>query len=145
MTDGPTIMRVDRTFTAPPERVYDAWLSADSARHWWFRTPTGQSVSCAIDPGVGGAFRIVEQRGDLQAEHFGLFVDLERPNRIVFDFATDREAKPTRVRITITPTPDGCSLTLCHAMDPQWISFLDRTRQGWTMILEGLAATLART
>ena len=142
MPDDTTIMRVERTFAAPPERVYDAWLSADSARHWWFRTPTGQSLSCAIDASVGGAFRIVEQRGEMQAEHFGLFVDLDRPNRIIFDFATDREAMPTRVTITITPAPTGCTLTLSHAMDPQWASFLDRTRQGWTMILDGLARTL---
>lgn len=139
-----TVMSVARHFAFPPESVYDAWLSADSARHWWFRTPTGTSVACAIDPTPGGSFRIVEQRGDMQAEHFGIFAELERPRRIVFDFATDREQKPTRVTIHIDPTPEGCVLTLWHIMDPQWAAFTDRTRNGWTMILEGLNNTLSR-
>jgi uncharacterized protein YndB with AHSA1/START domain len=138
-----TVMSVARHFAFAPDRVYDAWLTADSARHWWFRTPTGTSVSCAIDPTPGGSFRIVEQRGDAQAEHFGIFVELERPKRIAFDFATDREQKPTRVTIHIDPTPEGCVLTLWHIMDPQWAAFSDRTRTGWTMILDGLATTLA--
>ncbi len=144
MTDAPTVLRIDRTFAASPERVFDAWLSVESARHWWFRTPTGQSISCAIDPTIGGAFRIVEQRGDMQAEHFGIFVELDRPRLIVFDFATDREQKPTRVTINIAPTPGGCEITLSHIMDPQWTSFLERTRAGWTMILGGLSDTLTR-
>ncbi|MEQ1753281.1 MAG: SRPBCC family protein [Micropepsaceae bacterium] len=138
------ILQVSRNFNFQPEVVFDAWLNADSARNWWFKTPTGQMVSCEIEPRVDGKFRIVERRGDTEAGHFGRFLELKRPNRIVFEFATDREQAPTRVTIEIRPTPSGCELTLWHVMDPQWAIFLERARGGWTMILESLNTTLGR-
>lgn len=136
------VMRVSRHFAFPAEQVFDAWLDARGARTWWFKTPSGEMQTCEIVPRVGGTFRIVEKRGDMLADHFGTFVELDRPRRIVFDFATDREQKPTRVTIEIAAVPGGCELTLWHAMDRQWADFIDRTRNGWTMILDNLAQGL---
>lgn len=138
----PLVMRVSRHFAFPPEQVFDAWLDPRCARLWWFKTPSGVMRTCEIDARVGGAFHIVEMRGATLADHFGTFVELKRPRRIVFDFATDREQAPTRVTIEIVPVQGGCELTLWHAMDRQWADFIDRTRSGWTMILDGLAKTL---
>lgn len=135
----PLIMRVNRHFAFPPERVFDAWLDPAGARQWWFKTPAGEMQTCEIDARIGGKFRIVEKRGDALADHFGTFVELDRPRRIVFDFATDREQKPTRVTVAIAPAPGGCELTLAHEMDRQWADFIDRTHNGWTMILQNLA------
>ena len=36
----------------------------------------------------------------------------------------------------------GSRLTLTHEMDPQWAAYEEQSRQGWTMILDGLARTL---
>jgi len=143
MTNDPTRIRVSRRFRASPERVFDAWLDERTAGRWWFATPTGKMQSVNIDGRVGGAFRIVERRGDVDADHFGTFIELDRPRRIVLDFATDREHAPTRVTIEITPLKDGgCELTLSHDLSPEWADYKDRTNQGWTMILENLEKSL---
>ncbi|MDZ4867156.1 MAG: SRPBCC domain-containing protein [Alphaproteobacteria bacterium] len=143
MTGGPIHIRVSRRFTASAERVFDAWLDETTAGRWWFATPAGKMQSVKIDGRVGGKFHIVERRGDDDAEHFGTFIELDRPRRIVLDFATDAHHPPTRVTIEIAALREGgCELTLSHDIAPEWAEYKDRTNQGWTMILESLAKTL---
>jgi Activator of Hsp90 ATPase homolog 1-like protein len=48
----------------------------------------------------------------------------------------------TRVSIDLKPLPTGCQLTLTHeGVLPEW---LDRGREGWGKILDGLSAHLAK-
>jgi len=48
-------------------------------------------------------------------------------------------SEPTKVVVDIVAEDEGSLLTLTHALDPKWASYEDRTREGWTMILSGLA------
>jgi uncharacterized protein YndB with AHSA1/START domain len=144
MTSEPIHVRVTRRFAAPAERVFDAWLDDRTAGRWWFATPTGKMQSVKIDGRVGGQFRIVERRGEVDADHYGTFIELDRPRRIVLDFATDPDHPPTRVTVQIAGLKDGgCELTLSHDIAPEWSDYKDRTVHGWTMILESLGRTLA--
>lgn len=132
---------VERRLEAPPERVFDAWLDPAGAGRWLFRTPEGTLERCEIDARVGGRLRIDERRGADVAEHHGEYVELERPRRIAFDFWTSFSDERTRIGIDIAADGDGSRLTLTH--EGVWDDYEDRTRQGWTMILDGLARTLA--
>jgi uncharacterized protein YndB with AHSA1/START domain len=137
------MLKVTRTFRASAERVFDAWLDEKTAGRWWFATPAGKMVRCEIVGRVGGKFMIAEQRGEVLAEHFGTFVELARPTRIVFDFATDAKEPPTRVTVAIAHRAGGgCDVTLSHTMSPEWEAYKDRAIQGWTMILESLGKTI---
>jgi uncharacterized protein YndB with AHSA1/START domain len=131
---------VERLIAAPPEAVFDAWLDPDQAGRWLFRTDGGELARCEIDARVGGGFRIDERRGADLAEHYGDYVALERPERLAFDFWTSFSAERTRVTIDIAPEGDGSRLTLTH--DGVWPDWADKTRHGWSMVLEGLARTL---
>lgn len=143
MTAETTAMiEVSRHIAAAPERVFDAWLDPDSARHWLFATPDGVMERCEIDARVGGRFRIDEGRGEELAEHRGEYVEIDRPRRLVFDFFTSEEEAPTRVTVAIEPEGEGSRVTLSHALAPEWAEFEDRARHGWTTILDGLARTL---
>jgi hypothetical protein len=42
----------------------------------------------------------------------------------------------------ITPLAHGCELVLVHQVDPQWSSYADRVRAGWTTMLEALGRAL---
>lgn len=139
----PIIVTVERHIAAPPERVFDAWLDADSVGQWLFATPDGVMEKVEIDPRVGGKFLIAERRGEELAEHFGEYLEIDRPHRLVFSFAAMRDSSYTRVEVTIAPEGDGSRVTLVHEMDPEWADYEAQTRQGWTKILEGLAQTLA--
>lgn len=136
----PIVLTLTRRLEAPPERVFDAWLDPASAGRWLFATPDGRSVRCEIDARVGGRFRIDERRGDAVAEHFGEYVEIDRPRRLAFDFWTGFSDERTRVTVIVAPDGEGSLLTLVH--EGVWPDYEERTRQGWTTILEGLARTL---
>ena len=132
---------VSRRIAAAPECVFDAWLDPDQAGQWLFRTEGGELERCEIDPRVGGAFRIDERRGDQVAEHHGEYVAVDRPARLAFDFWTSFSAERTRVTIAIEADGEGSLVTLTH--EGVWADYEERTRQGWTRILDGLAQAVA--
>lgn len=136
----PIVLTVTRDFAAPPERVFDAWLDPERARHFLFATPEGEMLTVEIDARVGGEGLIVERRAGGDARHRLRFETIARPTRLVFLFAADpAEGAWTRVTIGIAATPGGCRLTLTHEMDPAWAAYEPQTRHGWTTILASLA------
>ena len=136
----PVSVTVERRIAAPPETVFDAWLDPEVVGRWLFATPDGVMEKIEIDPRVGGGFTVVERRGADLAEHFGEYVEIDRPSRLAFDFWTSFSAERTRVIVTIAPDCDGARLTLRH--EGVWADYETRTRQGWTMMLNGLTRTL---
>jgi len=135
-------VRVTRRYTASPERVYDAWLDPAAAGQWLFATPTGQMVRVEIDARPGGRFIFVDRRDGDDVEHTGEYIEIERPRRLVFTFAVPKYSSlTTLVTIDIVPLAEGCELTLTHeGVLPEYI---ERTKDGWAGILDGLAVTLA--
>lgn len=139
----PIQVRVTRRFSAAAERVFDAWLDAEKAGKWLFATPTGQMVRAEIDARVGGAFVFVDRREGEDFEHVGEYLELDRPRRLVFVFGLPKlSPDKDRVTIEIMALETGCELTLTHALHPAWTEHRDSTEAAWTMILEGLAATV---
>jgi uncharacterized protein YndB with AHSA1/START domain len=107
-------LTVERTFDVLPEAVFDAWLDPEGLGRWLFATPEGEMVKVEVDPRVGGSLRIVEKRGDELADHFGEYLEIERPRLLVFSFSTDREQKPAVVRVEIESIARGSKMTLTH-------------------------------
>ena len=69
--------------------------------------------------------------------------EVQRPNRLVFTWGAGEESgDESVVTIDIEPTESGCRLTLVHKMDPKWKDYVDRTREGWTFMLEKLQITI---
>lgn len=140
----PIVLRVVRRFEASPERVFDAWLQPATARQFLFATAEGDMQKVEIDARVGGGFVIVERRGEELAEHYGVYLEIDRPRRLVFAFSAEKpDPDGSRVSIDIVPHGSGCELTLTHRMAPEWKDYAERTQAGWKTILESLARALA--
>lgn len=135
-----TSITIERRISASPEDVFDAWLDPERVGTWLFATPGGAMEKVQTDPKVGGGFTIIERRGAELAEHFGEYVEIDRPRRLVFDFWTSMSAERTRITVTIAPDGDGALLTLRH--EGVWADYEAKTRHGWTTILDGLAKSL---
>ncbi len=138
--DTDRVLHITRHFDASAERVFDAWLDPATAGRWLFATPAGQMTCVQIEARVGGKFLLI-RRDDDDVEHIGEYLEINRPRRLVFSLKVPKySAETTKVSVDIVPDDAGCKLTLTHeGVLPEWI---DRTRQGWTMILDSLAGQL---
>jgi uncharacterized protein YndB with AHSA1/START domain len=143
------VVRVTHRYTAPAERVFDAWLNPSQASRFLFATRTGNIMRCEIEPSVGGHFFVTDRRptadGDesiMDAEHRGEYIEIDRPRKLVFDFSVPPYVDaPTRVTIEITPlSPLACELTLTHDMGDSEMArqFENTTRRGWERMLANL-------
>lgn len=142
MSAGTTAtVRVTRRFDAAAERVFDAWLDPKQAAKFLFATPTGQMVRADIDARVGGSFCFVDRRDSKDVEHTGVYLEIDRPRRLVFTFMVPTYSDAnTRVTIEIVAQGKGCELSLTH--DGVLVEWASGTETGWAGILDTLASTL---
>ena len=150
----PVIVRVTQRYNLPVTRVFDAWLTPAQAARFLFTTRTGNVLHCEIDAQVGGGFIVTDRRpnadGDesfYEAQHRGVFVEIERPTRLVFDFSVEPFAPDSATRVTIDFVPLGvsiCELVLTHNLgdSSDARANAERSRQGWTRMLEQLNKVL---
>ena len=137
---SPATVQVRRRFSQSAERVFDAFLDPDKAGKFMFATPEGRMMRVEIDPRVGGSYVFVERRDGKDVEHRGTFVEIARPDRIVFDFLVLPSTVSTRVSIEIVALREGCEVVLTHTgVLPGYES---RTEAGWSAILERLSDVL---
>jgi len=143
--------RASHRFEIPAERVYDDWLDPKKVRAWMALSLqsfglAGDIRRMEIDPRVGGRFCFSDMRNGSEAVHWGEYLVLDRPRKIVFtwvvgeaDPATDSTELPSRVSVAIEPDGAGCMATIVHEMDSKWAEFVSKTAQGWTRMLQAIA------
>src|SRR5262245_23563387 len=142
--------RASHRFTATAEQVYDAWLNPKQVRLWMAAALksfglAGDIQRIEIDSRVGGKFFFSDLRDGTEARHWGTYLVLERPRKIVFTWIVDEseEANPSKVTLTIQTEADGCLATIIQEMDEQWIDYVSRTESGWTRMLQQIDKLLA--
>lgn len=136
---------VEKKFSVPAEKVFDAWLDPNWLNRWMFGPDVRDEeiIKLENNPEVGGSFSYIVRRGDQEIDHMGTFREIQRPNRLVFTWGVDMEAgDESVVTITIQSTENGCLLTLTHELDPKWAEYADRTREGWSFMLNKLNTVL---
>jgi uncharacterized protein YndB with AHSA1/START domain len=146
MSDGPVKAVVTHRFTASAERVYDAWLKPDWLGRFMFGPAVRdeQILHLKTDPRVGGKFSFFVRRGEMEIDHVGEYLEMDRPRRLVFTWGTaDSLPETSRVIIDIVPGKTGCELTLTHEMAPKWKDFADRAKGSWVKMIAALEKALA--
>lgn len=146
--------KVSHRFSASPARVFDAWLDANSVREWMalpFSALGGRPVDVRrveIDARVGGRFTFSDMREDGEAVHWGTYLEIDRPRRLVFTWFTsteDEQENNSVVTMTIEPDGDGCVATIVHRIDARWAEYITQTEQGWSGMLSQIEAMMRAT
>lgn len=138
MTVEPTTSVVrEIMISAPPETIFEYFVDPARMVSW-------MGITAQLEPQPGGTFRV-----DLDGKYvmLGLFLDVERPRRIVWSFGWDVPDHPippgsTRVEIELLPQSTGTLVRLTHSGLPD-ATAAEMHGMGWAHYLERLAIASA--
>lgn len=86
------VVRIERTFAAPAEAVFDAWTSPEVMRRWFHVGADWDTPEAQVDLRVGGKVRVVMRRPDgTEAGARGEYTLIERPRRLAMKWQFDIE------------------------------------------------------
>jgi uncharacterized protein YndB with AHSA1/START domain len=139
MSDQVVVIR--KVLQASCDEVFDAWLDAAGMQQWMC---PGAITRCqvALDPRVGGRFRIVMTAPSTEFVHTGEFRVIERPSRLQFTWVSSRMSyQETLITIELSPREAACELVLTHERVPREHP-ADELVRGWNQMLEKLATHL---
>jgi uncharacterized protein YndB with AHSA1/START domain len=79
-----TELRIERTFNATAEAVFDAWTNPEVMRRWFHAGADWETAEAEVELRVGGRVRVVMRRPEgTTAEMGGEYLVIDRPNRLV--------------------------------------------------------------
>jgi uncharacterized protein YndB with AHSA1/START domain len=138
-------LRIERTFAAPAEDVFDAWTSAEVMRRWFHVARDWDTPVAEVDLRVGGEVRIVMRRPDgTETSAHGEYTSIERPRRLVMTWTFDVEPSNEQlIELTFSQSGDATTVVMVNSL----ISSEERREsqdRGWRGCLDELERTLAR-
>ncbi len=84
------LLRIERTYPASAEEVFDAWTSAEVMRRWFHAGPDWETPVAEVDLRVGGQVRIVMRKPDgSEGGARGEYREIDRPRRLVMTWMFD--------------------------------------------------------
>ena len=131
-------LTVSKTIHAPIENVFDAWLDPEMLKQFILPMPGMPQPEVDNDPQQGGSFTIIMHVGEDKIPHSGQYLEVSRPNRLVFSWLSPFSIDGSTVTIDFSEIDDGTTnVQLTH------VKFIDEEARsdhegGWTNILETL-------
>jgi uncharacterized protein YndB with AHSA1/START domain len=136
-TDDTTLV-IRRLFEAPPNRVFDAWLTREEWQAWIGPEGVDCDVS-AFEPHVGGRYRLeMLMSGGGRIVTTGIFKSIDRPRSLSFTWGA--EGDPTRqslITLTFKELGNKTELIL-HQEGLGSASSRDAHGRGWNSALNKL-------
>ncbi len=144
MIDSKTTLRIERTFPAPAERVFDAWTSAEVMRRWWQAEVGWETSEAEVDLRLGGAVRVVMHDPAEGVDHGGggTYTEIEPPTRLAFTWIWDGDTRRTLVEIDFEEADGVTTVRFTHS--GLWDEAAVRSHEGgWGRILDSLQRELS--
>jgi uncharacterized protein YndB with AHSA1/START domain len=135
-------LRIERSYRAPIERVFQAWTSEEVLSRWWRTERNWPASEAEIDLRVGGAVRVV-MRTDSGEEigGGGVYTEVEPPTRLAFTWLWDGETRRTLIEIDFSEHEGETTVRFTHR--DLWDEQAVRDHEdGWTRMFEILASQL---
>jgi uncharacterized protein YndB with AHSA1/START domain len=142
MNDGRTL-RIERTFQAPAEAVFDAWTSEEVLLRWWHVEHDWDTTEAVVDLRVGGVVRVVMRDPGKDAEYGGggTYTEIERPTRLAFTWTWDGDTRRTLVEVDFEESDGITTVSFTHS--GLWDEEAVRSHQdGWCKLFGNLERTL---
>ena len=139
------VLRIERTFEATAEEVFDAWTSPEVMRRWFHAVADWDTPEAEVDLRIGGKVRVVMRSPDGERRAMGgEYRVIERPHRLVmtWTFYDDHPDNEQLIELTFTESEGSTTVLMVNSQ----ISTDGRSESqdlGWNGCLEELQRALA--
>jgi uncharacterized protein YndB with AHSA1/START domain len=129
---------VSKVINAPVEKVFDAWLNPELLSRFMIPMPGMPQPKTETDGVEGGRFTIYMDVGDQVIPHSGTYLELDRPNRLVFSWESPFSTDGSNVTVEFTALESAST-----RVDLTHVRFVDEESRsnhevGWGSILTAL-------
>jgi uncharacterized protein YndB with AHSA1/START domain len=142
---SPTL-RMERTFNAPAQRVFDAWTSPEVLRRWWHAEYDWETSLAEVDLRIGGAVRVVMRDPEKDVEYGGggQYLEIDPPRRLVFTWFWDGDDTRQLIEVDFEEADGVTTVRFTHR--DLWSEEAVRDHEGgWGRCFDNLERTLSGT
>jgi uncharacterized protein YndB with AHSA1/START domain len=140
------VVRIERTFDASAEDVFDAWTSEEVIRRWFRPRDGWLEPSAEVDLRVGGRIRVVMRTPDGEPVGAGgEYTLIERPHRLAFTWTfDDYPSNEQMIELEFTER-DGVTTVLFVNSDISGKEQRDSQYEGWSTCFDEIERVLRST
>lgn len=145
MTPEPRrVVRIERTFDAPADAVFDAWTTPEVMRRWFHCSPEWATPEAEVDLRVGGKILVVMRRPDgTEIGARGEFTVIDRPTKLVMMWTFDDDPSNQQLLELTFSESDGSTTVSLVNSDISGEERGDAQHEGWQGCLDELERALA--
>jgi uncharacterized protein YndB with AHSA1/START domain len=138
------VVRIERTFDATAQDVFDAWTSPEVISRWFRPAEGWQEASAEVDLRVGGKIHVVMRNPDGEPiEAGGEYTLIERPHRLAFTWTfEDDPSNEQMIELEFTER-DGATTVLFVNSNISEQRRRDQQYDGWSTCLDEFGRVLA--
>jgi uncharacterized protein YndB with AHSA1/START domain len=138
------VVRIERTFNAPAEDVFDAWTSEEVIRRWFRPMEGWLEPSAEVDLRVGGRIRVVMRTPDGEPVGAGgEYTLIERPHRLAFTWTFDDDPSNEQMIELEFTERDGVTTVLFVNSNISGEERRDSQYDGWSTCFDEMERVLA--
>jgi uncharacterized protein YndB with AHSA1/START domain len=141
------VLRLERTFDAPAQAVFDAWTSREVLRRWWPAGSDWKTPVAEVDARVGGRLRLVMRspNGD-EFGGSGEYIEITPPKRLAFTWTWDGHEwheGAQLIEVEFTEHADGTTTVVLTNRGLRDEESRRSHREGWRASFDNLDRVLA--
>jgi uncharacterized protein YndB with AHSA1/START domain len=142
--DSGRVVRIERTFAASAEDVFDAWTSPEVIRRWLHPALDWDTPEAEVDLRVGGKVRVVMRKPDgAEVETHGEYTLIDRPHRLVMTWTFDDNPSNEQLIELSFSESEGSTTVLMVNRGISTDERRDAQDEGWRGCLDELERVLA--
>jgi len=132
-------LQLQKTFSAPIEKVYEAWLNAETLSRFMTPMPGMPQPRTEVENGSFAIYMIVDGQ---EIPHSGKYLEIKRYDKLVFTWVSPFSTDDSTVTILFSSTQDGgTTIDFSHVKFPDEES-RNNHEGGWKAILDCLDTIL---
>jgi uncharacterized protein YndB with AHSA1/START domain len=140
----PTGSSITRTFAAPPEAVFDAWVTPATFAAWWGGSAAEVPLdSVSLDARPGGSWKATMILGpDLRFDWRGEYVEVDRPNKLVLTTTFQPGDERELLTVILIAVEGGTEMRFSQTGGNLSPDEYEGTTAGWQAVFDAMDTAL---